>query len=358
MCGENEGVLRDPFPQSGSSPRVRGKLCARKASNTTCGLIPACAGKTLSWFTARRSRPAHPRVCGENTSLASRLIFRPGSSPRVRGKHCAIACECVCVGLIPACAGKTHLGLVDRLILPAHPRVCGENTFEANLSAVVDGSSPRVRGKQSQTLHPFRRPRLIPACAGKTRQSLHESGDNGAHPRVCGENAGFANRSLCAYGSSPRVRGKLPAHRDLRRAARLIPACAGKTRRRSTRGQRVAAHPRVCGENPVAEVISAAGGGSSPRVRGKLELLRLDAAAVRLIPACAGKTWAVEPSRRNLRAHPRVCGENFSCDTRACVAAGSSPRVRGKQFGHLTDARLFGLIPACAGKTAECFSFA
>ena len=70
----------------------------------------------------------------------------------------------------------------------------------------------------------------------------------------------------------------------------LIPACAGKT--------------------PVAEVITAAGGGSSPRVRGKRRCLIFVASFSGLIPACAGKTWNNPPEPSKQSAHPRVCGEN------------------------------------------------
>ena len=71
---------------------------------------------------------------------------------------------------------------------------------------------------------------------------------------------------------------------------RLIPAYAGKTVLDCDVGREIRAHPRVCGENNSGMVWTFSSSGSSPRMRGKLELLRLDASAVRLIPAYAGKT--------------------------------------------------------------------
>ena len=50
---------------------------------------------------------------------------------------------------------------------------------------------------------------LIPACAGKTDDEVGVPLVEGAHPRVCGENAAVFNAVAGAAGSSPRVRGKL-----------------------------------------------------------------------------------------------------------------------------------------------------
>ena len=52
--------------------------------------------------------PAHPRVCGENQLDELEAIARLGSSPRVRGKHHPTAQPAPTCGLIPACAGKTR----------------------------------------------------------------------------------------------------------------------------------------------------------------------------------------------------------------------------------------------------------
>ena len=73
------------------------------------------------------------------------------------------------------------------------------------------------------------RPRLIPACAGKTGDCADVHGAARAHPRVCGENSETGVVQLFQEGSSPRVRGK-PRRPIFRSPAKwLIPACAGKT---------------------------------------------------------------------------------------------------------------------------------
>ena len=188
MCGEN--LLR-PFhsaPAMGSSPRVRGKPRVPVSDSLSCGLIPACAGKTRIEANRCIGNRAHPRVCGENFAGSITDVSLEGSSPRVRGKLLGHASPETTLGLIPACAGKTYVDIVGVVGYRAHPRVCGENSPTGILASQTTGSSPRVRGKRHQ-------PR---------RHSRHA-------------------------GSSPRVRGKLKNTVSGAVDGRLIPACAGKT---------------------------------------------------------------------------------------------------------------------------------
>ena len=171
MCGENVPNAGGDVFDAGSSPRVRGKLFKSAATSTGAGLIPACAGKTSTDKRARNSWRAHPRVCGENSDSTRAHLARAGSSPRVRGKLELIQAGHELFGLIPACAGKTVSSSARLSRRRAHPRVCGENAY---LSGVVGGdlgSSPRVRGKPTLVVAEAQRLGLIPACAGKTRSA-------------------------------------------------------------------------------------------------------------------------------------------------------------------------------------------
>ena len=147
VCGENRGVMTAPNQGGGSSPRVRGKPNRRYHAATVGRLIPACAGKTRVPRSSWLIARAHPRVCGENFFNALFAASRPGSSPRVRGKQLFVLANRVGPGLIPACAGKTGKCLMYLLHLGAHPRVCGENFHRDYCGRWRDGSSPRVRGK-------------------------------------------------------------------------------------------------------------------------------------------------------------------------------------------------------------------
>ena len=173
---------------SGSSPRVRGKLRLNTNNTAPSRLIPACAGKTTVRSSRSKQDPAHPRVCGENSTLIARLGGDWGSSPRVRGKRSPPRPGWRHRGLIPACAGKTATRLGFKWTAGAHPRVCGENDGSKSVKLPSAGSSPRVRGKRRLAPNLINTSRLIPACAGKTSHPQSKTPHQSAHPRVCGEN--------------------------------------------------------------------------------------------------------------------------------------------------------------------------
>ena len=152
-------------------------------------------------------------------------------------------------------------------------------------------------------------------------------------------------------GSSPRGRGKLGMGGDLLEEHGLIPAWAGKTRRRSRVGGRRRAHPRVGGENRGSLLAGSFHSGSSPRGRGKRVSPKSSRQRRRLIPAWAGKTCGPYQLCWSSRAHPRVGGENDWNPRGVAVSHGSSPRGRGKQILPGVRGQPEGLIPAWAGKT-------
>ena len=64
-------------------------------------------------------------------------------------------------------------------------------------------------------------------------------------------------------------------------------------------------------------------------MRGTHEAVEQDLQPVGIIPAYAGNTFFLHPSRRTVWDHPRVGGEHArqqACDT---IIRGSSPRMRG-----------------------------
>ena len=148
---------------------------------------------------------------------------------------------------------------------------------------------------------------------------------------MCGENSHTPVTTVFAPGSSPRVRGKLETFRPDQFTLRLIPACAGKTLALFVMRSHVRAHPRVCGENWAAGPLGLFVEGSSPRVRGKRFACLFLPSCSGLIPACAGKTPTKHATKSSNKAHPRVCGENPSNASPRSFECGSSPRVRGKR---------------------------
>ena len=92
---------------TGSSPRGRGKLYKGEWTPDYDGLIPAWAGKTPYHAPRGPCRTAHPRVGGENRKDDQDKVMAAGSSPRGRGKLHTMNTANTRQRLIPAWAGKT-----------------------------------------------------------------------------------------------------------------------------------------------------------------------------------------------------------------------------------------------------------
>ena len=173
------------------------------------------------------------------------------------------------LGLIPAHAGKTGGLVPDLRAARAHPRSRGENAVLERVDGEGAGSSPLTRGKHHVSAPRVRLVGLIPAHAGKTRRRTRFTSSRWAHPRSRGENMQPRATASSLVGSSPLTRGKHWGHHTTIDINGLIPAHAGKTKER-TRGRRVfRAHPRSRGENLKVSLVPPATAGSSPLTRGK-----------------------------------------------------------------------------------------
>ena len=166
-----------------------------------------------------------------------------------------------------------------------------------------------------------------------------------------GENSSSRAQKAAGVGSSPRGRGKLQIGELAPPAHGLIPAWAGKTYCSMAISALTRAHPRVGGENWLLTANKPPCEGSSPRGRGKRRGSRCENPRTGLIPAWAGKTSQANAHTAAARAHPRVGGENSSRISSRDCSSGSSPRGRGKRDHDLADTNRAGLIPAWAGKT-------
>ena len=249
MGGENVVLRQLSGVTAGSSPRGRGKPPRQKPDSPPGRLIPAWAGKTCCWSCPLARSRAHPRVGGENGETGRRRGEVAGSSPRGRGKRVRPDRDARAARLIPAWAGKTRGVGFRRRSRPAHPRVGGENMNSSSSASVSCGSSPRGRGKLHGLREPLASPGLIPAWAGKTAYSATLRPRGKAHPRVGGENSRGELRRKFQPGSSPRGRGKPRLLDCFEHELGLIPAWAGKTPSTSCLIARAPAHPRVGGEN-------------------------------------------------------------------------------------------------------------
>ena len=229
---------------------MRGAQLLRRRERAYRGIIPACAGSTLTASSPQTSTRDHPRMCGEHPASPSPRAVTQGSSPHVRGAPAKPRDYGRAAGIIPACAGSTTCSLEDHCLRRDHPRMCGEHPLLPAFAYHAEGSSPHVRGAPQAPMLSELPCGIIPACAGSTTCRPRARPPSRDHPRMCGEH----RSELEAVGGK---RG-------------IIPACAGST----------------------TDVynVHASTKGSSPHVRGAPT------------PRTGLRTWS--------RDHPRMCGEH------------------------------------------------
>ena len=150
------------------------------------------------------------------------------------------------------------------------------------------------------------------------------------HPRVCGKNLKRHGSMQKLPGSPPRVREKHITFHEVVTHCGITPACAGKTFPLPIQTPLRQDHPRVCGKNRQAMKQMQGGPGSPPRVREKRPPIFRQFLVYGITPACAGKTVKDFKNLVRGRDHPRVCGKNLI--TTDCIdnVLGSPPRVREK----------------------------
>ena len=192
-------------------------------------IIPAHAGQTHRGWLENWTTTDHPRACGANGSYSGCESSKSGSSPRMRGKHLDWNRSDLAFRIIPAHAGQTWSTELDSPLRSDHPRACGANITLSDMSGVPYGSSPRMRGKLFFSIRPATVFRIIPAHAGQTCVSGFCSGGLSDHPRACGANLSIRWNKTIVDGSSPRMRGKQQGALRARDARRIIPAHAGQT---------------------------------------------------------------------------------------------------------------------------------
>ena len=153
---------------TGSSPRMRGKRAGKPDPQSRQRIIPAHAGQTLVLKSSPRLRADHPRACGANGRRVTLNPPESGSSPRMRGKPEDDVHGWILLRIIPAHAGQTGLRVTLNPPESDHPRACGANPESPEWAQPTTGSSPRMRGKHKTGSDTDISPRIIPAHAGQT----------------------------------------------------------------------------------------------------------------------------------------------------------------------------------------------
>ena len=188
---------------------MRGKAPTFKDPEPPSRITPAYAGKSCPAVYGNRLAQDHPRVCGEKCRNPIIAQAEGGSPPRMRGKADGARRRSAVGRITPAYAGKRGGMWVQESTLWDHPRVCGEKPARLTAKAPAGGSPPRMRGKVHCSTRVSIHHGITPAYAGKRNQFLHNFGQNGDHPRVCGEKTLVSAEALVLLGSPPRMRGKV-----------------------------------------------------------------------------------------------------------------------------------------------------
>ena len=289
-CGEQNPGMGVKPTAVGSSPRVRGAGKDRWLRGLCDRIIPARAGSRLGPASTSRPHWDHPRACGEQCSPAPASRRRSGSSPRVRGAGHACHLGQREHRIIPARAGSSPAWLAELSLTRDHPRACGEQQFCDLPYSPKKGSSPRVRGAGVLSRIVGHVDGIIPARAGSRWACSASSRKAPDHPRACGEQRITSPLTHSRLGSSPRVRGAVTPTVHARLPNRIIPARAGSSHWKLRRGRWERDHPRACGEQLNLGRHYAPIRGSSPRVRGAADSRHWVLSICGIIPARAGSS--------------------------------------------------------------------
>ena len=107
-CGERVRPTYTASSSPGSSPRVRGTRGGQQRHHRRVRFIPAGAGNAFACRKTDRHMSVHPRGCGERIRFSPRKWPNTGSSPRVRGTRLPRRNPVPCRRFIPAGAGNAR----------------------------------------------------------------------------------------------------------------------------------------------------------------------------------------------------------------------------------------------------------
>ena len=174
MRGEDNLFKDLGLPSRGSPPHARGRPRCPDDEIRCHGITPACAGKTIAASLSERPPGDHPRMRGEDLSIAPETTWRIGSPPHARGRRRPARRNHPRARITPACAGKTKRAPCTQRRQADHPRMRGEDT---------DG----IRRKTEYMW-------ITPACAGKTAHGAVHCISRPDHPRMRGEDGNLGGR--------------------------------------------------------------------------------------------------------------------------------------------------------------------
>ena len=208
MRGEDHLPTRKDFSTSRSPPHARGRLVQVVHCLVSVRITPACAGKTSGCRPGRIRCGHHPRMRGEDTSGRRTTGTSPGSPPHARGRLDRGEAHVHVGGITPACAEKTAGPRPSPRGSRDHPRMRGEDVSVPAPRSCNAGSPPHARGRPLPRGAEAKVTGITPACAGKTCQWMIDGTEDGDHPRMRGEDCIANIGTARGLGSPPHARGR------------------------------------------------------------------------------------------------------------------------------------------------------
>ena len=330
MRGEHKASRQAAWGSMGSSPHARGALRGAVSGLLDGGIIPACAGSTGRSTARRAGCRDHPRMRGEHRPGGLACHFTQESSPHARGAHGRHPSGRAAGGIIPACAGSTETRSSGLTRCWDHPRMRGEHDERSRPPSHAVGSSPYARGAPSSVKYPLPPGRIIPACAGSTRRTSRRAYGRRDHPRMRGEHIARLARQPMQLGSSPHARGAPLAAVRHRLERGIVPACAGSTSATAMPAGCLGDHSRMRGEHKADYPRHPVVKGSSPHARGAhTSQHQLRGPISESSPHARGALrWSA-----CVPLPPRIiptCAGNTSCMAQPVAQLRDHPRMRGE----------------------------
>ena len=337
----------------GSSPLARGLPVPTGDTTDRSGIIPARAGFTSTTTGPTPADSDHPRSRGVYPQRAFVGRIGSGSSPLARGLLCPASHKLTLARIIPARAGFTSLSFAFSAEFSDHPRSRGVYFDGLLRIRRLRGSSPLARGLPFTIFDCGLGHRIIPARAGFTAAFRPRPVFPWDHPRSRGVYISPHRCSVLFQGSSPLARGLHSGHDQHDRIRGIIPARAGFTSLGLVGMMLIGDHPRSRGVYTATGALRASRAGSSPLARGLPERRESTDAHPGIIPARAGFTPPLTPTRPRSTDHPRSRGVYPGVIGPLGLGAGSSPLARGLPRHAMLRHAYHGIIPARAGFTSS-----
>ena len=152
----------------GSSPCLRGTPKSERLIQYDIRFIPVLTGNTLGAIVVHGQQAVHPRAYGEHPCARQLSHVVRGSSPCLRGTLLIQQRHVNDRRFIPVLTGNTNLSAVSHGSITVHPRAYGEHDDDRFTVLRWCGSSPCLRGTRLTTIIGVPLHRFIPVLTGNT----------------------------------------------------------------------------------------------------------------------------------------------------------------------------------------------